>query len=243
MNWIEELKQREWRLRPRTALPDNTEPYFLHVGHAPILLTAAHSTFHQRKGRRKFGEAFTAGFAQLVAEQSGAFAFYPCFEQVDDPNFSAESPFKTQLQQIIADHNIRFVLDIHGMTNRNRIGLALGTINGQSCRTIEPAIVSHFAKSGWHAYSPTEVNAFTQLKQCGFVVNLPRFAGGTKQHTVTRFASQTVGIEAAQLEICSNLRVPFERWGNNTFEGDCAAIERTLKMLVKLIGEISTTLL
>lgn len=241
MDWIKQLVKREFRLRPKMSPPAGTNPYHIHHGTIPVLLSAAHSTRHQRNGQSKFGEEFTAGFAQLVAEQSGAFAFYPRFQQMDDPNFSAESPYKTQLAQLITQHNIQFVLDIHGCTNRHHIGLALGTINGRSCPNIEPILIRHFIEHGWQPLPPSQLHTLCDLHPNHFVVNWRKFAGGIRQHTTTRFVSQTLGIEAAQLEICSTLRVPFVSWGNNSFRGDSIGIQKTLEMLITAIEEISYT--
>ncbi|MGB1251691.1 MAG: hypothetical protein ACPG8W_13820, partial [Candidatus Promineifilaceae bacterium] len=220
MDWIHALMQHEFQLRPKTPAPENESPYHLHMGSHPVLISASHSTYHMRNGRRKHAEGFTSGFAQLIAEHSGAFAFYPRFLQVEDPNFSAESAYKTELARIVNEHDIRFILDIHGCTDRHHIGLALGTINGRSCPTIEPILSAQFVAHGWTQLSPTEVAGLSELHQYHFVVNLPKFAGGVRQHTTTRFAVDSLGIEAAQLEVCSNLRVPLVRWGKNWFEGD-----------------------
>ena len=238
MDWIAELTRREFQLRPKLPTPPDQSPYHLHKGSIPVLLSASHSTYHMRNGKWKFSEAFSAGFAQLVAEQTGAFAFYPRFAQADDPNFSAESPYKDALKQIIQQHNIRFVLDIHGCLNRHGIGLALGTINGRSCPMVEPTLNAVLIEQGWQRLQPVEVAQLNKLHPYHFVINLPKFAGGVRQHTVTRFVSETLGVEAAQLEICSTMRVPIERWKNNQFEGDKQGIARTLQMLVVAIRKI-----
>lgn len=238
MDWISELKRREFNLRPKSPPPPEADRYYFHEGSVPVLLSASHSTFHWRKGRYKHGEAFTAGFAQLVAEQSGAYALYPRFRQEDDPNFSAESPYKSRLRHIVETHHIQFVLDIHGCSNRHRVGLALGTINSASCPTAEPALCGHFEQQGWRRLPPSSVSTLPELRSDHYVVNLPRFAGGVRQKTTTQFAACELGVEAAQLEICSTLRVPLEEWGDKRFEGDVDAIEKTLKMLVGAVAKI-----
>ena len=209
--WAEmmaELRELETAVSPIQPPPTN-EPSFTHIhGTVPILLSAPHSTAHCRNGRLKKEEGFTAAIVRYVAARTGAHAFYSHYQSDRDPNWHKEDPYKQTLEFTLSQHQIQFVLDIHGMSNRHKIGLALGTINGRSCPSrYEEQIIHTLSSNGFSQITAARARQLPELEWQRFSVNHPRFTGGVTSHTVTRFVSQKVGIPAAQLEICTRLRV------------------------------------
>ena len=72
------------------------------------------------------------------------------------------------------------------------------------------------------------------------MVDHPRFTGGLRNHTVTRFASEVLGIPSVQVELASVARVVFspatEDWPQS-YTGDHATIAAAvcgLEALIKL---------
>ncbi|MCB8944826.1 MAG: N-formylglutamate amidohydrolase [Ardenticatenaceae bacterium] len=215
--------------------PPPNEPCFTHVpGSTPILLSAPHSASHWRNGRLKKEEGFTAAIVRYVAARTGAHAFYTHYQSARDPNWHKEAPYKQALKQILNQHPIHFVLDIHGMSNRHKIGLALGTINGRSCPPDhERHIVHTLVSSGFAPTTSAQARQLTELDWLRFVVNHPRFTGGVTSHTVTRFVSQDVGIPAAQLELCTLLRVVPAAYQD--YEGLWGGVTTAVTTLITLV--------
>jgi hypothetical protein len=214
-------------------------------GHIPILLSAPHSTAHQRNGRIKEEEEFTAAFVQYLAAQTGAHAFYAPFQSAIDPNWYKDAPYKSALQQVITRHNIRFVLDVHGMSNRYKIGLALGTMNGRSCPQHETLLVDTLAAQGFAPTSQTSSKKLERLQWNRLVLNHNRFTGGLSHHTVTRFVAETMGVAAAQLELCSMVRIVkrgSHRDWRIPFHGDPQGIETAVCALITLINRLNHAL-
>ena len=116
-------------------------PFTYQPGTIPVLLSAPHGAAHRRNGRLKVEDEYTAAFVRLVAAETGSHIIYTRYQSDTDPNWDRQTPYKEQLRQIIREHQIAFVLDIHGMSNRHKIGLAVGTINGRSCPRHESCIV------------------------------------------------------------------------------------------------------
>lgn len=233
----------DWLMELETAVsysalpPEGELPFVYRTGDVPILISAPHATVHQRGQREKGEEEFTGALAQLLAETTGVHTLYSHYRSADDPNWDRVSPYKTALQEIVQSQNIRFVLDLHGMSNRHRFGLALGTMNGRSCPDFEPLILETVREQFQQTSQGTARN-FAELRWDHFVLNHPRFTGGVANYTVTRFAAEQLGVPALQIELCSTARVverrPFSQW-QTPFRGQPEAIQQAVALLQSLV--------
>jgi hypothetical protein len=222
--------------------PTQNQPPFAHEpGHQPILLSAPHGTAHQRNGRVKAEEGFTSALARLIAAETGAHALYTHFLSQNDPNYEPEAPYKTVLRQLVQQHDIRFVLDIHGMSDRHQFGLALGTMNGRSCPNHESLILQTLQSHGFRQSTKAAVRQFDRLRWDYFVLNHSRFTGGVINHTVTKFVVEELGVAAAQMELCSSLRVvqSITTDGRVVFEGDKVGVETAVHTLIALVNALA----
>ncbi|MEJ2749664.1 MAG: hypothetical protein P8183_17425, partial [Anaerolineae bacterium] len=166
---------------------------------------------------------------------------YTQFMTHHDPNYEPDTPYKTALRQIVRQHSIRFVLDIHGMSDRHKFGLALGTMNGRSCPQYEPLILQTLQTHGFHQSTKAEVRQFDRLRWDRFVLNHSRFTGGVINHTVTKFAVEELGVAAAQIELCSSLRVvqSVTTDGRLVFVGDEQGVETAVHTLIALVHRLA----
>lgn len=223
--------------------PTNGQSPFVHEpGQLPVLLSAPHGTAHRRNGRVKAEEGFTSALARLIAAETGAHALYTQFLSPDDPNYEPDAPYKTALRRIVRRHGIRFVLDIHGMSDRHGFGLALGTMNGRSCPRHEPLIIQTLQAHGFRQSTKAEVRQFDRLRWDHFVLNHSRFTGGVINHTVTKFVVEALGVAAAQIELCSSLRVvqSVTTDGRMVFVGDEAGVETAVNTIITLVHRLSS---
>jgi hypothetical protein len=188
--------------------PAEGQPSFRHEpGWRPLLISAPHGAAHRRDGGYKQEDEFTAAFARLVAQRAGAHALYAFALSESDPNWDRESPYKAALGRLVADHGIRFVMDIHGMSDRHHFGIAIGTMCGASCRRRHEALIAAtLTSAGFVEAAAQEVRRYPALRCDRFVFNHGRFTGGMSHHTVTRYAVEELGIHAAQFELCATLR-------------------------------------
>src|SRR5512141_2255050 len=79
-------------------------------GTLPILISAPHGAIHTRNGKFKDEDEYTAAFARLVAEMSGAHVLYAQRKSGTDPNWYPDAPYKLRLKQIVETARIAFVL-------------------------------------------------------------------------------------------------------------------------------------
>ena len=204
-----------------------------------MLVSAPHGAAHWRNGRFKKEDGFTSAIARFVAQQTGAHVLYTLHQSQDDPNWNKVSPYKSRLAQLVKQHRLRFVLDIHGMSNRHKFGLAVGTINGRSCPTLQPLILSIIHQHGFTAISEQATKRLLRLHADRYVLNHSRFAGGSVSHTVTRFVTEKTNAEAAQIEICSSLRVIHEKSKFGIFKGNMDGIKTAVSTLIAIINQIA----
>jgi hypothetical protein len=217
-------------------------PFAYQPGRLPVLLSAPHGAIHRREGRFKAEDEYTAAFVRLVAAETGAHALYTLAMLDHDPNYDRASPYKEALAEIVTRHGIRFVLDLHGMSNRHKFGVAVGTMRGASCPERGPLVTAALEVGGFTRATADEVRDYPALRWDRYVMDHGRFTGGLYNHTVTRFVAEELGIEAAQVELCSSLRV-VRRMGIGKepadFRGDPDGIRRAVAVLATTVWAVA----
>jgi hypothetical protein len=212
------------------------EPEFAYVaGQAPVLFSAPHGAVHTRQGKPKDEDEYTAGLCQLAAELGGAHALYARRRSATDPNWYRDVPYKACLRQVVDDHGIRFVFDLHAAAPRRHFGIALGTMRGQSCPERREGIIRVLADYG---FTP-QGEGFDRLD----VDNRFTARGRSGQETITRFAWEGLGVPAAQLELHPCVRIVERRKdasAKRAYCGSPALIERTVRALIDLADYVAS---
>lgn len=240
-NWLYALLELEEKIHFDRTAPQGISPYAHIAGQRPVLISAPHSTIHMRNGRIKRGEGYTAAFAHLLANLTSAHAFFARYKLLSDPNWDRYSPYKSTLGRIIKQHNIQFVIDIHGMSNWHKFGVAIGTMNGRSCPNHINLIEDVLVSNNFQPRTETEVKQLSKLDLRSYVIDHSRFTGGIANNTITRFVSEQLHIGAVQFELCSTLRIVVEPLGDNTpkrFHGNPAAIRQLIVTFLSLIDTL-----
>lgn len=219
-------------------LPEQGAPFRVEVGSVPVLLSAPHAAIHVRDGIEKTEEEYTAAFARYLAKRLDCFAIFATHRSAEDPNWDAQSAYKTRLADLIAAHAIGLVVDVHGMTNRHNIGVAIGTMHGQSIGVDSAELLAPFLSNHFQHIPLSQLDHLTDPSWRRVVLNHPKFTGGLKSHTVTRFASQTLGVPALQIELASAARIvhrsPNRGWPYH-YQGDPVGIQHAVAALTELI--------
>ena len=240
MSVLDDLDRLEREVR-YNAPPDAGQPSFRYEpGRLPVLVSAPHGAAHRRDGRYKDEDEYTAAFARLLAERTGAHVLYAWAQSESDPNWDRHSPYKDALREAVAAAGIRAVVDIHGMGNRHKIGIAVGTMRGRSCpEPVAERITTALEAHGFRPTTARDARDFSRLQWDRYVLDHARFTGGLTSHTVTRFASEELRIVSVQFELCSSLRIVRRLSSGKQpadFSGDPAAIAHTLATFERIIA-------
>ncbi len=185
-----ENSQRQYYVEPASDEFDGT--VFLR-GEIPVLVTAPHATTHVRVKMTKSYELYTGALSVILHSLTGAHALYTHRMSNIDPNYYDDSPFKESLQSIINEHDIRFVIDIHGTGSGRPYDIFPGVgLDGEFL----------IGKDSYLAI----LNETAQRKKI-LIGGLDIFPAA-KQMTVAKFAATKIGVPAMQIEINRSLRQP-----------------------------------
>jgi len=161
---------------------ENETWFDIRTGDHPVLVSAPHACIHHRDGQPKPQEEFTAAFVLALAEDTGCSAIYVKNKTREDPNWQPRGEYKQAVCELVDDRGIRLLVDLHGMTNRHRMGVALGTMNGTSCTGHD--VVGPFVAEGFELFPIDKLDESGDTCWRRLTVDHPRFTGGVRNSTV-----------------------------------------------------------
>jgi hypothetical protein len=201
------------------------DPYFSYIkGTIPILISAPHGAKHFRtkENRWKGEDAYTASLAIELGKLTGAHVLYVRNKAGEDPNNDPGTEYKKFLEKAVKENHIGFILDLHGSDSHRPYKVDVGILDNKitecSCPTYREIIAKNF--SGF------EPHLFNQ-----------NFSAHGRD-TITYFAKNTLGIEAAQIEINANYRIVESK--SSQFKADpkkVLELVRRLKDLILAVNE------
>jgi hypothetical protein len=121
-------------------------------GRIPILISAPHGTKHYRKqegrGYWKKEDAYTSAIAIELGRLTGAHVIYTNYKAGEDPNNDTHCAYKEFLEKAVKEHDIRFIVDLHGASGSQPFKIDVGTLSNtpgkSSCPTFRPVIAKAF---------------------------------------------------------------------------------------------------
>ena len=174
---------------------DSEEFFESGEGSAPVLVSAPHGARHYRNNKWKEEDEYTASLAIKLAQDTGAHVIYVKNRTREDPNYIMQSRYKDRIKEMIKSNGIGFLLDLHGVGKKRPFKVCVGIrhdlLEMSSCPTFKGII-----EASLHGFQEPPIFNRTNFK-------------AAKEETVTSFARNKCGIEAAQIEI--NARYRMER--------------------------------
>jgi N-acetylmuramoyl-L-alanine amidase len=164
-------------------------------GTTPVLITAPHVFKHHRLSLDKYwkvGEPWTDYIASEIAKQTDSFALISNTELNYDPNFDIETdnPFKKEIHRIVDKYRIKYVIDIHGLSDKHPYDFGIFYKN-------------RFRRSKQLAYDLASILNSGKLKNS--LVQILNFYDNS-QETIGEFVVANLRIPAIQLEIARYIR-------------------------------------
>ena len=172
---------------------ESSEYYGFIRGRIPILISAPHGAPHfRRKLHRWVGEdEYTSSLAIVLGQLTGAYVIYVKNKTREDPNNDPQSKYKMAVARAVKDYHIQFLLDLHGSDEGRPYKIDVGIINDETRRSSCPT----FMETIQEAFSGFQPEVFNK-----------RFCA-KDSCTLTSFARNELGIEAAQVEINARYRI------------------------------------
>ncbi len=111
--------------------PEDGEDGNVHMGVGEegikCVLSAPHATKHCRNDNTKSADSYTGSIVEFVSEKTGCFYITKACQDKTDPNHDKESDYRDKLVEMIKDHNLKFLIDIHGAAADSDFDIAIGT--------------------------------------------------------------------------------------------------------------------
>jgi len=172
---------------------ESSEYYGFIRGKIPILISAPHGAPHYRRRwhRWKGEDEYTSSIAIELGNLTGAYVIYVKNKTREDPNSDARSKYKMAVAKAVKQYDIKFLLDLHGSDEERPYEIDVGIIHDETQRSSCPT----FKEVIQEAFSDSEPEVFNK-KFCA-----------KDTCTLTSFAKNKLGIEAAQVEINAKYRI------------------------------------
>lgn len=97
-----------------------------------ILLSAPHGVSQVRLGKPKVAELGSIATALYLQSSTGASLIAKTRNNNDDANFDMDSPYKDSIREMVANREIKYIVDIHGLASSRECDINLGTHLGKN---------------------------------------------------------------------------------------------------------------
>jgi hypothetical protein len=188
---LEDIRQIEYKEIKYDV--ESADYYGFIKGTIPILISAPHGAPHYRtrEARWKGEDEYTSSLAIKLGQLTGAYVIYVRNKTGEDPNNDPISKYKSAIAKAVKEHNIKFLMDLHGSDEGRPFKVDIGIINEETAKSSCPT----FKETIQQAFSGFEARIFNKK----FCANDPC--------TLTFFARNELGIEGAQVEINARYRI------------------------------------
>ena len=107
-----------------------TNDYKISMGNIPILFTAPHTMEQVRSdGSIKKAEPYTKSIALYLNKHMNTYSMIKLLDTGLDSNRDNHDEFKNKLLDLVDEHNIKLVIDLHGASINREFDVEFGTMN------------------------------------------------------------------------------------------------------------------
>ena len=126
--------------------------HVLKKGQKSVLISAPHGVMQYRLGKRKFKEIGSLSTALYLQERTNSFLIAKTKCNFDDANYDENCAYRKTMQKIIAQNNIKYLIDIHGLAEKRKCDVNLGIHLGENIQSNPKAfdlLNSELVKNGF----------------------------------------------------------------------------------------------
>jgi hypothetical protein len=176
-------------------------------GELPTVVSAPHAVTHLRDGRPKPSEDYTGAMALVLACECGCHAIVASRTSDSDPNHDPleQSRYKQALVAYVREQGIRLLIDLHGMSAASGALVALGTADGATVRA-DPGVRDAVSAILRERLAPL-------AERYGRPVEVDGRLAARGEHTVCATVAHECGIACLQIEMATQVRVPWTAGG------------------------------
>ena len=161
-------------------------------GSQKIMLSAPHCVDHYRNGKIKIKEINTDEIVKELNKRIDIPGIYKLESNGEDANWDLDSPYKEACKEYIINNEIKFLIDIHGMDNRRREDICIGTAKGKNIKNYK--IVEEVKE------------IFEEFGYKNVTIDRPFSANNIR--CVSRYINKECNIDTLQIEINNKYKFP-----------------------------------
>ena len=162
-------------------------------GSIPILISVPHAVTHIRDNKKKLGELNTDVIGYNVQNYTRCHLFLNK-GVYGDPNYDVFNIYKQTLVDYIVQHDIKYVIDIHGAADHWEFDFELGTAMDKNVKGYE-----------------STVNLFQVLSKArGYNTTVDRYFPACGKNRITTYIHDLTGVSALQIEVNYKKRIDEE---------------------------------
>lgn len=170
----------------------SNEDHVFVSGNNSVLISIPHGVSQTRLGKKKLAEPGSVNLGLTIADCTNSHILVKTKNNFDDANFDESCDYRNTLLKVSKEKNIKYVLDFHSLSKKNKTDINLGTNLGNN-------IITN------HTLLDELINILTK-NDFNVSVDHP-FHGGYQ--TISGFVSRTTKVWAVQIEV--NSRISYDK--------------------------------
>lgn len=107
------------------------------IGNNNVLISAPHGVSQVRLGKYKFCEIGSLATALYLQQKTNSYAIVKTKNNNDDANFDESSLYKNSIEKLIKEKDIKYIIDIHGLSAKRDCDINFGTHLGNNIKSNE----------------------------------------------------------------------------------------------------------
>lgn len=186
----QDIKNKEEQFISNSYFGNSSRDYKYKKGSIPILISAPHTVKQLRNEKYKKADIYTGALIKTLHEATDAHVIYKTSTKGDENYTTKETKYRKKVKDIVEKNDIKFIIDLHGMTSDKDSDIDIGTGSEKNVNILgQKGILSVVKKS---------------LRGTNYTVN-KYFAGGGS-NTMSTYCSQKLGVPTLQFEVNGKFR-------------------------------------
>lgn len=120
--------------RKRFLRKNKEHSFVIEKGECGVVISAPHGVSQVRLGKVKCQEPGSLAIALELAKRTKTHLIAKTKNCGDDANFEQICPYKEKLKEYIAENNIKYLFDFHGLGKKRPMDINLGTCFGENIK-------------------------------------------------------------------------------------------------------------
>lgn len=165
-------------------------PFRIVSGIGNTIISAPHSVRQKREGLVKLADAHTGKIAIQLMLTTGSHLILKTSNKDDDANYDINCKYKKDLLDYIANNNIKYLIDLHGMKNSYDIDIDI-CVNDYKNVHQDKELVKDIQNIFLNTYK---------------IVTVDKLFSANSTGVVSKYISENSGIKALQFELSKSTR-------------------------------------